>query len=233
MPALPVNDIIEWDILNWSQLIKYWTPVLDSLPRNSKVLAIGERNGGLAAWLALMGFDVVCTDREYPTEKAKQLHSRLGIGHKITYEKLDIVNCDWEPGTFDVIVAKSVIGGLKADPRDRLTRNFQVQQSAVDNIHNLLKDKGYFFSAENMQGSWFLKQLKKLKNKDRGWRYLNWDELQSLYKKFESTKVDAFGVLPTAFASGAVNKICFLINKCLFGILPRGYKYISFIITQR
>jgi SAM-dependent methyltransferase len=233
MSALPVNDIIEWDIPNWSQLINLWTPVLEKLPRNSKVLAIGERNGGLSAWLALQGFTVVCTDREFPTEKAKELHSQLGIADRIIYDKLDIVNCNWKSEEFDIIVAKSVIGGLKADPGNRLTRNFQVQQMAVQNIHKLLKGGGYFFSAENMQGSWLLKQFKKWKKKDKGWRYLKWQEIKDLYSDFKFAQLEAFGVLPTAFGNKTLNKGCFLVNKRVLRYLPYSYKYISFVVVQK
>lgn len=233
MPVLPVNEIIEWDIPNWSQLIDFWTPVLETLPRNSKVLAIGERNGGLSAWLALKGFTVVCTDREFPTEKAKLLHNQLGIADKIIYDKLDIVNCDWNSQEFDIIVAKSVIGGLKADPGNRQTRNFQVQQSAVQNIYKLLKDGGYFFSAENMQGSWLLKQFKKWKKKDMGWRYLDWQEIKELYNDFKFAQMEAFGVLPTTFGNKTLNKVFFLANKHILNHLPNNYKYISFVVVQK
>ena len=99
---LPIIDIIEWDVLNWSVLIKKWQPIIDSLPRDSKVLAIGERNGGMSAWLALNGFHVWCTDREYPTERAKQIHAKYGLTDKITYGIFDVVHVDERfHGSFD------------------------------------------------------------------------------------------------------------------------------------
>ncbi len=144
MTPLPVKDIIEWDIPNWERLINYWTPIVEQLPRNARILAIGERNGGLSLWLALMGFHVECTDRENPEPSASQLHRKYNVGDKVSYKALDIVHTDLPDNTYDLVIAKSVIGGLKADPRDGSTRSFEVQQKAVNNIHRLLFTKRLF-----------------------------------------------------------------------------------------
>lgn len=230
---LPVVDIIEWDVLNWSQLIRFWSPVIDQLPQNSDILAIGERNGGLTTWLALLGHNVVCTDREFPTKKAEEDHSSLGLTKKVTYASLDIVNSDWAPNSFDLVIGKSVIGGLKAAPADRTTRNFGVQQKAVNNVHALLKNGGYFLSAENMQGSVLVQQYRKYRNRERGWRYLSWSELPSLYERFHLKQVRSFGILPTNFNSRFVNQVCYLANRYILTILPKEYKYISFVVAQK
>jgi SAM-dependent methyltransferase len=233
VPALPVNDIIEWDVPNWSQLIEYWTPVLEKLPRNSKVLAIGERNGGLSIWLALLGFEVLCTDREGPTETARELHKKYNVADKIKYGEMDIVNIIDPRTEFDLIIAKSVIGGLKSDPRDKTTRNFDVQLQAVNNIYSMLKPGGYFLSAENTQGSVLLKLIRRLKGKDKGWRYFTSDEVSKLYKSFSSVQTKAFGVLPTLFASNILNKLSFITNKYLLTFLPDSAKYVSFTAARR
>jgi hypothetical protein len=229
---LPVDEIIEWDVLNWSQLIRFWTPIVSNLPKNSNILAIGERNGGLSTWLALLGHNVVCTDREFPRQ-AQAEHYRLGVSQKITYGQLDIVNCERSSGKFDMIIGKSVIGGLKSNPADRKTRSFEVQQQAIDNVYSLLKPGGYFLSAENMAGPYMLQYYRKLRHKDTGWRYLNWDELQHLYQQFSMQRIDGFGLLPTNFSSGLLNRLCFFINKYILDFLPRRYKYISFVAARK
>jgi SAM-dependent methyltransferase len=231
--SLPIQDIIEWDVLNWSQLIPTWTPVIEKLDRGSKILAIGERNGGLSIWLALKGFDVICTDRTGPEPQAATLHRKHGVADKIQYDTLDIVDCNWQPGQFDLIIAKSVIGGLKSDPKDRSTRNFQVQQQAVNNIHGLLKPGGYFLSAENMQGSLLLRQLRKIQKKDRGWRHFRWEEMAPLYHCFAQVESKAFGVIPTLFSNPVANKAVFIINKYCLQILPPATKYITFTIARK
>lgn len=230
---LPVADIIEWDVLNWSQLIRFWTPVIEQLPRNSNVLAIGERNGGLSTWLALLGHNVVCTDRDFPTQKAKNDHGRLGLTEKISYASLDIVHADWPANSFDLVIGKSVIGGLKADPSDRTSRNFEVQQKAVSNVYTLLKNEGYFLSAENMQGTQLVQRYRKYRNKDRGWRYLSWKEIPGLYEQYYLQEVQSFGVLPTNSRSSFINWACYLANRYILTILPREYKYISFVVAQK
>lgn len=229
---LPVDEIIEWDVLNWSQLIRLWSPIVDCLPKDSNILAIGERNGGLSTWLALLGHNVVCTDREFPGN-AQAEHRRLGISERITYSELDIVNCEWASGQFDLVIAKSVIGGLKANPADRRTRNFEVQQQAVNNVHLLLKKGGYFLSAENMVGPYLMQRYRKARHKETGWRYLSWPELQCLYQEFSMQEVAGFGVFPTNFSSGVLNRVCFFLNKHILDFLPRGYKYISFVAARK
>lgn len=232
MSDLPIKDIIEWDIPNWSQVIKEWTPVIEQLPKNSKVLAVGERDGGLSLWMALLGFDVTCTDRTGPTEGAGKLHKKHGVQDKVTYKELDIVNCDWEAEQYDVILIKSVIGGLMAVYGDNTTRNFDTQKKAVDNMHRLLKPNGVLLSVENMKGNYLLHLMRKMSGKAGGWRHFTWQEIKELYSSFSSVKTKAFGVLPTLFGNNAINKINFSLNKYLLDILPPQTKYVA-ITTAR
>lgn len=232
MNKLPLNDIIEWDVLNWSRLISYWQPVLQGIPHNSKVLAIGERNGGLSLWLALQGFDVVCSDIKEPTQKAIDLHRKYNVANKITYQQLDIVNDSIIPDSYDVIIAKSVIGGLKEKPSDAATRNFSVQQKAVHNIHTLLKPGGYFFSAENLTGNFLTRTARQRSGKNHGWRYLHYKELHTLFQRYDVVKIKTFGILPTFFQSGIMNETMYAFNR-LLNVLPHREKYIAFTQAQK
>lgn len=229
---LSVKDIIEWDVLNWSQLIRFWSPIIDVQPRTKNVLAIGERNGGLTAWLASKGFNVLCTDRTGPTDEAKALHRRLGIADNIRYGQLDVLQCGDIAEKFDLIIAKSVIGGLKADYTDRTTRTFDAQQKAVNNIYGLLNDGGYFLNAENMRGCMLMDSYRNRSGKNSGWRYLNSWEIDVLFSHFEYRDVRCFGILPTLFENDALNKLSFQLNRAL-RFLPRSYKYISFVAARK
>lgn len=229
----PVQDIIEWDVLNWSQLMHYWQPVLQQLPQNSKVLAIGERNGGLSLWLALMGFDVVCTDITDVSAKAVQLHKKYNVADKIQYKVLDIVNDDCQAEQFDVVVAKSVIGGLKANRTDATTRSFDIQQQAARNIYRLLKPGGYFLSAENLQGNMLTSAIRRLRNGNNGWRHLAYHELSTLFAPFALVQTKTFGILPTLFSGTLLNKCMYTINKYALGWLPANTKYIAFITARK
>ncbi len=227
------QDIIEWDVLNWSHLIKLWQPVLDTLPRDSKVLAIGERNGGISLWLALQGFHVLCTDRQGPTQQAKDLHKRYGVDDKITYHDFDLVNTQDFDTTYDIIIMKSVLGGLKEQYANAASRTDATRQKAVDNIYKLVSPKGIFLSADNLQGNIFLRLIKRLQNKQSGWHYFSIQELNDLCKQFSSVKVHSFGVIPSKFSVPILNKAAYIINSFLKQLLPHNSAYIAFTIARK
>lgn len=230
---LPINDIIEWDVLNWSQLLHYWQPILSELPRNSKILAVGERNGGLSLWLALLGFDVVCTDMKPVTEKAIALHKKYNVAHKIEYRQLDILDTGYDREQYDIVMAKSVIGGLKANKHKSRTRNFEVQKRAVDNIYTMLKPGGFFLSAENLKGGKFTRYARKIRKKDKGWRHLGYNELSELYKSFPIVQIKTFGILPTFFSQKVSNYCMYFINRYILFFIPQHSRYISFVVAQK
>lgn len=230
---LPIKDIIEWDILNWSQVIKEWAPIIEQLPQNSRVLTIGERDGGLSLWMALLGFEVTCTDRVGPTEGAGKLHEKYGVKDKVTYKELDIVNCYWEPEQYDVILIKSVIGGVMAVYGDKTTRNFEIQKKAVANMCHLLKPGGLLLSVENMKGNILLHLMRKVNGKANSWRHFTWQEIKELYSPFDKVKTKTFGVLPTLFSSKVINKVNFFLNKYLLDILPPHTKYVAITTAKK
>ena len=230
---LPLHDIIEWDVPNWSQLIEYWLPLLDTLPRDSKILAIGERNGGLSLWLALMGFNVVCTDVTDISERAGWLHKKYRVANRVSYRVFDVVNEHWEAEQYDIIIAKSVIGGLKANRSDPSTRTLQVQRQAVLNIHRLLKPGGYFLSAENLHGNMLLRIARRLKGRNTSWRHPSYTELESLFAPFTIVQTKTFGILPTFFSGKVQNKCIYFLNKYVLAVLPAGTKYISFTVARK
>lgn len=227
------QDIIEWDVLNWSHLIKLWQPVLDALPRGSKVLAIGERNGGLSLWMALQGFQVVCTDRQGPTQQAKDLHKKYGVDNKVIYRDFDLVNTKDFDTIYDVIIMKSVLGGVKEQYGDAASRTDATRQKAVDNIYKLLSPQGIFLSADNLQGNIFLRLIKRLKNKQSGWYYFNIHELNDLCKQFSFVKVQSFGVIPSKFSVPILNKAAYIINSFLSQLLPPNNTYIAFTTARK
>lgn len=229
----PVQDIIEWDVLNWSRLMQYWQPVLEQLPRDSKVLAIGERNGGLSLWLALMGFDVTCTDITDVAASASVLHKKYGVADKIEYQQLDIVNDERQEGQYDVIIGKSVIGGVKPTRGRSSSRNFEALEQAMYNIHRLLKPGGYFFSAENLQGSALNRYMRRRLKGGKGWYYLSLSELKGLFSPFSLVQTKTFGILPTFFSSKAVNNTMYVMNRCLQPLMPPGSKYIAFTVAKK
>ena len=233
MDQATIADIIEWDILNWSQLIPYWEPILKKLPADSKVLAFGERNGGLSLWLALNGFNVVCTDRVGPTNAAIEMHKKYKVADKISYGSFDVVNSPVENNKYDLIIAKSVLGGIKSDYKNSTTRNADTRNNAAKNIYDLLKPGGYFLFAENMKGSKLLHQIRKLLGKQKGWYYFNFKDIENLFKIFSNVEIRSFGVIPTTSHNRFFNRLAFVLNKYCLCLLPAGYRYIAFIQGQK
>lgn len=227
------QDIIEWDVQNWSHLIKLWQPVLDGLPRDSKVLAIGERNGGLSLWMALQGFHVVCTDRQGPTQQARELHRKYGVDDKITYSDFDLVNTQDFSTTYNIIIMKSVLGGLKEQYGDAASRTNAARKKAIDNIYKLLSPQGILLTADNLGGNIFLQLIKRLKNKHSGWHYFSIQELNGLCKQFSSVSVESFGIIPSKFSVPILNKAAYIINSFLWQLLPLNSAYIAFTIARK
>lgn len=228
---LQVDDIIEWDVRNWAQLIGCWSDIIEEYPKTAKVLTVGERNGGLSLWLAQMGYNVVCTDITETTEGAKALHKKYGVADKISYRKLDVVN-DETDELYDIILAKSVIGGLKANRQDATTRSFSVQKKAIAQIHSMLDKGGVFLSAENLQGNLFTKWSRTIAKKNKGWRYLKYSELSQLFSSYNILQIKTFGILPSSFSSSVINGIAYGINRVL-NFLPANMKYIAFVAAKK
>ena len=228
-----INDIIEWDVLNWSQLIHYWNPIIEKLPKDSKILAIGERNGGLSLWLALNGFHVICSDREGPTSKGIEIHRKYDILDRISYISYDVVNNSYLNNKYDLIIAKSLLGGLKIKYDDASTRNHKTRELAIKNIYSLLNQNGYVLFAENMKGSQLLNLVRMLLGKHKGWYYFTIYDIQKLFSNFSDLEIKAFGILPTNYSNKHVNKVFYLLNKYIFDYLPASFKYVGFIKAQK
>jgi 2-polyprenyl-3-methyl-5-hydroxy-6-metoxy-1,4-benzoquinol methylase len=233
IPNKTIADIIEWDVQNWSQLLTYWEPILKKLPPDGKILAFGERNGGLSLWLAMQGFHVDCTDRVRPTDAAVEMHKRYHVADKITYGSFDVVNSSMEGNKYDLIIAKSVLGGIKSDYKNATTRTSETRENAIKNIYNLLKPNGYILFAENIQGSVLLHKVRKMLGKQKGWYYFNISDFNNLFKTFHDVEIKTFGVIPTTSRNRYFNDFIFALNKYLLNVLPSSYKYIAFIQGQK
>ncbi len=84
-----LNDIIEWDIPNWSVALDYWRKHTLCNLSSMRALEIGGRHGGLSLWLALNGMEVLCTDVESPSNQAIEKHAKYKVSDKIQYAALD------------------------------------------------------------------------------------------------------------------------------------------------
>ncbi|CEG13959.1 conserved hypothetical protein [groundwater metagenome] len=228
-----LKDIVEWDVKNWSNGLKYWEKETRLDLSKCRALEIGARNGGCSLWLALHGCSVVCSDLNGPTEKAKKIHKKYGVSNLIEYASVDVTNIPYEDNTFDIVIFKSVIGGVgRDDHKERQTTAFR-------EINRVLKHSGELFFAENLDASSLHKFIRKtIMGKFRkyrwttSWRWINLDELEEFLSPFSSVKYATYGffgafhlhIYPIGIFLGTIDKF-------IEQFTPKSWKYIAFGIA--
>jgi SAM-dependent methyltransferase len=226
-----LKDIIEWDVLNWSRALAFWDKTLHKFdPATAKTLTLGERGGGISLWLALKGYQVVCTDRDGVQETAKPLHERYRVAERIHYKSIDAFHIPYDNDSFDIVACKSVIGGLKSNYSDPSTRTLESQSNAMDEINRVLKPGGCWLGAENLRGSTVHQWIRKRAKGDKlGWRHLAMEEWPHLLRSFSRYEVHCFGLVPTLSGHDWLNRVSYGINCALNPLTPQDWNYIVFL----
>ncbi|MGY0217302.1 class I SAM-dependent methyltransferase [Endozoicomonadaceae bacterium StTr2] len=212
-----LDDIIQWDIKNWSPALEFWSSSFDIRP-GMRVLAIGEREGGLSVYFAKKGCDVVCSDyRDFP-EGTKKLHARYNINPE--YCKVDIMDIPFSDGEFDVVVFKSVISLLGTKEN---------QDLAIKEVVRVLKPGGALLFAENSKAS-FLHSY--LRNKFNAWsencRYIDQQDIKDWSKFFSCYFKKTNGVFGLLGRTESQREKLALLDKLLVPIIPKRWHYIYF-----
>lgn len=216
------KEIIEWDVRNWSKSLKYWLneSTLDLV--NCTALEIGSRNGGLSLWLAKQGCKVTCSDINGPSEKARHIHQKHGIGHLVQYREIDATNIPYENDFFDIVVFKSVLGGIGYN------NNKDAQCKAMNEIYRVLRPGGELFFAENLVASPIHSLLRKyFISWGSNWRYISIPEIEEFLNPFSYKNLSFSGFLAALGRSEKQREILGLIdNICVNKITPNKWKYI-------
>lgn len=235
MPAALLKDIIEWDVGSWSHCLDFWAPVIQRMePASTRILTVGERNGGISLWLALQGFSVICTDLGGPTKRARELHHEYEVSDRVTYADINVFSMPYPEASFDIVACKSMIGGLKLVPRDATTRTLANQSRAVAEIHRVIKPGGFFLGAENLTGTWFHRKIRYWMKSGRvGWRHLTCTEIDQLFSSFEIVEQQPFGFLGSHFSLLGLDSLAAAIDSCACPLLPAHWKYISLIRARK
>lgn len=233
-PTDLLRDVLEWDVLNWSRMLPVWERSLRNLdPSRARILAVGERGGGVSLWFAQRGFQVICSDLGGPADSARRLHAAYGVSDRVRYESIDVFAISYGPAEFDIVVSKSVIGGLKLVYKDAATRTLANQTLALREIHRVLKPGGVWLGAENMQGSLFHRRLRSATKGNVGWRHIapsDWAELLAPYSR---TEIRYFGCIPTLFRKPGLNRLAHSVNRVIDPIIPSHSKYIAFVTATK
>lgn len=233
---MPLREIIDWDVRNWSQCLPYWHEwIANACKVSSKVLVLGDRDGGLSLWFALLGFNVLCTDYHPTGRHVSELHERWGVKDRITYSTADAFRILHPDCSFDIIACKSVIGGLKLSYSDSTTRSLDNQRLATEEIRRALKPGGVFFGAENLTGTLAHMAIRNIRLKGRlGWRYLKISEIQFLFSGYSCCEQSTYGFLGTNwFKFEPLNAPFAVFDNVASRLLPPDWLYISFIRARK
>ena len=222
-----IDDIIVWDIDNWSKFLLFCEQFLDSDPAGKQALEVGARGGGLSLYLALKGYEVVCSDIAAPEAQAWVLHARHQVADKITYRAVDILDPPYPEASFDLIIFKSVLHAL---PQAR----FQAQ--AVQELHRLLRPGGLLLFAENLRASPLHRVLRRLFRPRwllRRRRYPTAAEIRSWCGKFREFHGETWGCVGPMSREEAVRHRLARLNAVIMPLVPQEWRYIIFAWARK
>lgn len=222
-----LQDIIDWDIVNWSKAIDYWEKNIDLNNKNFKCLEIGGRKGGLSLWLALKGNNVICSDLESPEKYAYEVHKKYKCKTLIQYQPIDATNIPYE-NHFDIISFKSILGGISRNDNNVL------KQKTVNEIYKALKVNGTLLFAENIEASFFHRILrKKFVKWGNEWNYLKINEIENIFSSFKSVKYITVGFWGAFGRNEKQRNILGRFDRLFENIVPKGKRYILIGIAEK
>jgi SAM-dependent methyltransferase len=225
-----LEDIVEWDVANWSRALKFWTDhSAITVTAQSRALELGARHGGVSLWLACLGFNVVCSDIGYPaaTATARALHTTYGIEGRVTYERADATDIPID-GPFDVVCFKSVLGAVGKSGIER-------QRRAVAEMHRVLKPGGEVWFAENLRASPVHRILRhRFVPWADSWRYVTISELEEMFGRFKELEVAAIGFSGAFGRTETQRRALSLVDAVvLTHLVPPEWRYIAIGVARK
>lgn len=223
-----LQDIIEWDVKNWSPSLDFWLKKSSLNLRNGNGLELGSRNGGLSLWLAMHGCSVVCSDLDGPTEKAKNLHQSYGISHLVEYKNINATEIPYEDHSFDVVAFKSILGGVGSFD------NKEAQIRAIKEIHRVLKPGGELFFAENLVASPLHKALRrKFVTWGDRWRYPSIEEFNEFLQEFSQVHSISSGFIASFGRNESQRNVLASVDQVFHRFVPDNWKYIMIGVAKK
>jgi ubiquinone/menaquinone biosynthesis C-methylase UbiE len=214
-----INEIIQWDVKNWKNALPFWDAHFDIKP-GMKVLALGEREGGMSFYFAKLGCEVYCTDYNEMPEVTQKMHQEKGLAHKIHYKQIDIRDIDFEDETFDIVVFKSVLGVVNEKAG---------QDQSIKEIKRVLKKGGAFLFAENTAATKFHAYLRRKFIKwSNIWRYIKLEDFQEWSELFSKSHFKVHGFMALFGRSEGQRNVISVFDKIVSPITPKKWKYIYF-----
>lgn len=222
-----LHDVVEWDVVNWSRALDFWKAHL-SLPTSSTCLEVGARRGGLSLWLALQGYNVVCSDLDDNRDLAAPLHRAYGVSDRITYEAMDATAIPYEEH-FDAVAFKSVLGGVAWDG------DVSRQAAAVRAMHRALKPGGLLLFAENLCGSPLHEAARRRFIRWNSiWRYVSIREMLDYLEPFSNVEYRTTGVTGLFGRTPAISRLLGRADGTFFDrVVPPHWRYIMFGVARK
>lgn len=216
-----LEDVVQWDVGNWSTAVRFWDRAVD-WSRVETCLEVGGRSGGLSLWMAKKGKKVVCSDLKDTAIKAAALHRKYNLASSIEYRDIDATDIPYE-NHFDVVAFKSVLGVIGSADK-------QAQQTTIDQIHKALKPGGQLLFAENLAATrlhnfvrqrfiWWADQ----------WRYITVDEMREFLRNYSKYELHTTGVLGTFGRTERQRRLLAAIDRGVLNrVAPQSWKYIVY-----
>lgn len=222
------KDVVEWDILNWSRALKFWSHHVDSNKKeNLQGLEIGAKHGGMSLYFAARhNVQMICSDYGAPLPHARENHQLYGVADKITYADVNALKIPFEDNTFDIVVFKSVLGALGYTPQGKMKER---QQEGILEFYRVLKPGGMLLFAENLKASAFHQYTRRkfIPWGDK-WRYPTVPEMLEFLEPFSSVQYQTFGFFGVFLKNETLRKLVYPIEVMLNPILPASINYIMY-----
>ena len=179
------KTVFRWDSSNWSKTLQLWNKSIDCSFDDLKILEVGAGDGSLSIWSCNKGADVICSDLSFTNEKMNTIKGQIFNVGNISFDIIDILNIPYTD-YFDIILFKSVLGGLRSHDKQKL---------AFEQIYKALKLDGKLIFCENMKSTFLHQYFRSRKPWGNYWRYPSFNELINMSKQFRIINYDTYGLI--------------------------------------
>ncbi len=215
-----VKDIIDWDIINWGKSLDFWSDKTDIKEKDYTCLELGANKGGLSLWLAMNGNNVICSDINSPEDRCNAVHKKYPCHDKINYEAINALEISYK-NKFDIVIFKSILGGISRNGNDHL------QKRVIDEIYQCLKTDGILLFAENLEGSFLHKFMRKrFVRWGKEWNYLKYNEARQLFSSFNNFHFITVGFFGAFGRTEKQRQFLGKIDSVIESIIPKSKRYI-------
>lgn len=213
---MKLKEYFGWDVYVWGRSLLLWNSALVDVDCSGKLaIEIAANKGGLSTYLFDKGFKVICTDVVIPDRDVQENHRNNNIS--VRYENQDARKFTYPNNHADVIIFKSFLGYLSKDD----------QVLALSEIYRVLKPGGKLLFAENLKAT-RLHTYARSKFVPWGttWNYVRYDEVSTLFGKFDKLETDSFGFLSLFIPWPWLKCGAYYVDRLIHSVLPPSTQYV-------